>query len=75
MTVNRYIFQSPYSSQVQVGRPDPSVKSDSSSITQESASNTQQAPKEIPSFENMDTQKTQEVTPVEKSDTLLNLYA
>ena len=26
MQVNSYIFQSPYSSQVQVGRPDPSVK-------------------------------------------------
>jgi len=26
MTVNRYLFQSPSSSQVQIGRPDPSAK-------------------------------------------------
>ncbi|RLA72805.1 MAG: hypothetical protein DRG78_23365 [Epsilonproteobacteria bacterium] len=77
MTVDKYIFQSPYSSQVQVGRPAPSAGSDSgsSSVNQEAANNTQSAPREIPSFESMDTQKATEVTPTENSDTLLNLYA
>jgi hypothetical protein len=75
MTVNRYIFQSPYSNQIQVGKLDPSSQGDSSSISQEATNNTQTAKKETPSFENMETQKTQEVTAVEKSDVLLNLYA
>ena len=28
MNITRYIFQSPYPSQVQIGRPDPSAKQD-----------------------------------------------
>jgi len=35
MTVDRYIFQSPYSSAVQVGRPDPSVKKESDASSAE----------------------------------------
>ena len=31
MTIDRYLFQSPYSSQVQIGRPDPSVKQEEAS--------------------------------------------
>ncbi|MDA7817153.1 hypothetical protein N9A28_03065 [Sulfurimonas sp.] len=40
MQVNRYIFQSPYSSQVQFGTPDPSVKKETETQTQ--SQNTQQ---------------------------------
>jgi len=35
MTVNRYLFQSPSASQVQVGRPDPSVKQEDTKSSQE----------------------------------------
>ena len=63
MTVNRYLFQSPSSSQVQVGRPDPSVKQDDASSTSSS--------------QQLDTssKKTQPVheTQVQSADTLQNV--
>jgi len=46
MQVNRYIFQSPYSSQVQFGTPDPSVKKEDTTNEQakEAKKQTQQSP-------------------------------
>ena len=76
MNVSSYIFQSPYSSQVQVGRPDPSVKQEDSAST--STSSTQSAPvvnevvSEAKSFE---ATQTTAVTPTVSSDNLLDVYA
>jgi len=55
MTVNRYLFQSPSSSQVQVGRPDPSVKQEDTSNT--SSNNSAQL--------DTSSQKSQPVRPVQ----------
>ena len=66
MTVNRYLFQSPSSSQVQVGRPDPSVKQDDKSSSS-STNNSQQL--------NTSSQKTQPVHPtqVDTANTVQNI--
>lgn len=73
MNVSRYIFQSPYSSQVQVGRPDPSVKQESSSSTVSSGS----APvvnETLSSAQSFEATQVSEVTPT-VSDNLLDVYA
>jgi len=75
MNVGSYIFQSPYSSQVQVGRPDPSVKkedSPSSSSAQQSASVVNETLSKAKSFEST---QVSEVKPVVKSENLLDVYA
>ena len=74
MTVNRYLFQSPYSSQVQVGRPDPSVKQEQG---------TQSSSAELPKSTNTTLQKAQdfqatqvgEVKATVESTKLLDIYA
>ena len=73
MNVSRYIFQSPYSSQVQVGRPDPSVKQESSSAVA-----TQSAPvvnETLSSAQSFAATQVGEVTPTVSSDNLLDVYA
>jgi len=75
MNVNSYIFQSPYSNQVQIGRLDTSSSSSNTSVNQEMTNTSQQTAKKAPKFENMDTQKTTESQPVQTSDTSLDLYA
>ncbi|MCD6172160.1 MAG: hypothetical protein J7J96_00035 [Sulfurimonas sp.] len=74
MTVERYLFQSPYSSSVQVGRPDPSVKKEdtSQSSSSESPSVTNQTLQDTKSF-----QATQisEVKSSVDSTHLLDVYA
>lgn len=75
MNVNSYIFQSPYSNQVQIGRLDPSSSNNETSVNQEATNTIQQAAKQAPKFENMDTQKTTETEPVQTSNTSLDLYA
>ena len=75
MNVGSYIFQSPYSSQVQVGRPDPSVKkedSSSSSSAQQSTTVVNEIVSEAKSFEST---QVSEVKPVVESDKLLDVYA
>ena len=74
MTVQRYLFQSPSSSQVQIGRPDPSVKKEDT--------NTQTA-SSAPSFQNETVTKAKEfqatqvseVKPTLQNDRLLDIYA
>lgn len=74
MTVSRYLFQSPYTSQVQVGRPDPSVKQEQG---------TQSSGAELPKSTNATLQKAQdfqatqvsEVKPTVDSASLLDVYA
>ena len=75
MNINRYLFQSPYSSQVQIGRPDPSVKTEEN--TQKGGSeltkNTNQTLKEAQTFQ---TSQVSEVKPkVESSSAGLDIYA
>ncbi len=72
MNVNRYIFQSPYNSQVQVGRLDSST---SSNENKEVSNNIQATKKETISFENIKTQKDIETAPEQNPDALLDLYA
>jgi len=48
MNVNRYLFQSPSASQVQVGKLDPSSKSEDTSAKSSQANNTQVSQKEQP---------------------------
>ncbi len=77
MNVGSYIFQSPYSSQVQVGRPDPSVKSEegeSSRAQSSSGSFTTVSPtqQEAQVFE---ATQVSEVEPTVESNQLLDVYA
>ncbi len=75
MQVSSYIFQSPYPSPVQFGRVDTSASSDKSSTATNTQADkaTQPIMQRAPDFENLETQKTQEVA--QSSDNLLNLYA
>lgn len=76
MTVNRYLFQSPYTSQVQVGRPDPSVKQEQGTQTQSTGAEllqtTNQTVQEAKSFE---VAQVSEVKPTVDSAQLLDVYA
>jgi len=79
MEVSQYLFQSPSSSQVQVGRPDPSSKQSEptkqESTTQSNASVPNESLKNAQSFQ---ATQTQEVTPtVESSEPVngLDVYA
>ena len=74
MNVGSYIFQSPYSSQVQVGRPDPSAKSEDSSTTASS----QSAPvvnETLSSAQSFEASQASEVTTTVESNQLLDVYA
>ncbi len=76
MNVSRYIYQSPYSSPVQFGTPDPSVKSDDS--TQQKSTNAQgfKLPNEsLQNAQNFKSAQTQDVKPVVDSSKLLDIYA
>lgn len=76
MNVGSYIFQSPYSSQVQVGRPDPSVKREDSSSA--SALSGQSAPvvnETLSSAQSFEATQISEVTPTVESNQLLDVYA
>jgi len=77
MTVDRYIFQSPYSSQVQVGRPDPSAtsKEQTSSASTEILKGPDQVQQQAPAFQSTSVEKTEVVQPTSDSTQLLNLYA
>ncbi len=74
MTVASYLFQSPYSSSVQVGRPDPSVKKEEStqSGTAELPASTNQSLQDAKSFQ---ATQTSEVKPTVDSTNLLDIYA
>lgn len=76
MTVNRYLFQSPYTNQVQVGRPDPSVQQEQGTQAQSSGSEllqtTNQTLQEAQSFE---ATQVSEVKPTVDSAQLLDIYA
>jgi hypothetical protein len=69
MEVQRYIFQSPSSSQVQIGRPDPSVKQEDTSTK------SSQEQLNIPSQTATQVQSTSEVKPTIQASSLLDIYA
>jgi hypothetical protein len=77
MTVDRYVFQSPYSNQFQIGRPDPSAasKEETSSVSTEILKGPDQVQQQAPTFQNTQVEKTTEVQPTNNSNQLLNLYA
>lgn len=77
MTVDRYIFQSPYSSQFQVGRPDPSASSqkETSSVSAEILKGPEQVQQQAPTAQNTTVEKTEAIQSTNNSDQLLNLYA
>jgi len=66
MQVAQYTFQSPYSSQVQIGRPDTSVKQE------QSAPNTNDTQQKAESFA---ATQVKEVTPTVNTNQLLDVYA
>lgn len=81
MQVNRYIFQSPYSSQVQFGTPDPSVKKEDETqstqkeTTDKGAQKTLTIPNEsLQNAKNFTSAITKEVTP-SVNNSLLDTYA
>lgn len=77
MTIDRYIFQSPYSNQIQVGRPDPSAtsKDETSSLSTEILKGPDQVQQQAPVSQNTPVEKTEEVSSTKDSNQLLNLYA
>ena len=77
MNVGRYIFQSPYSSQVQVGRPDPSVKNEEgeSSKTQSSSGSFTTVNSTVQEAQVFEATQTSEVKPTVESNQLLDVYA
>jgi hypothetical protein len=74
MNTTQYLFQSPYNSQVQFGRPDPATKQNEqtqdalNSLTQD----TNAVAKQAQSFEQS---QTKEVTPTVESPNQLDVYA
>jgi hypothetical protein len=71
MTVNRYLFQSPSSSQVQIGRLDPSVKQEDTSSSTQLDTSSQKS--QVNPLQTQNT--TAEVEPTVSSDALLDVYA
>jgi hypothetical protein len=67
MEVTRYLFQSPYSSQVQVGRPETSTSSNTS------GADTQSNP--VANVTSLESKVTQESPKAEPADKLLDTYA
>jgi len=74
MNVNRYIFQSPYSSKVQVGRLDPSVQKETTATQNGDASFTavNTTAQKAKTFESS---QVHEVKPAVESTKLLDIYA
>jgi len=75
MQVTSYTFQSPYPNQVQVGRPDPSSKSDDSSGTSASGFDTTSTNQSVQDAKTFELSQTKEVTPEVESKQLLDVYA
>jgi len=69
MAVQSYLFQSPYSSPIQIGRPDPSVKQDTNSDMPNTTNETLQKAQSFAATQ------TKDVVPTVTSNQLLDLYA
>ena len=78
MTVSRYLFQSPYSSAVQVGRPDTSVKQEEKSDTTSTQAGTEDAVvvnTTLQEAQSLEATQVSEVKPTVESSQLLDIYA
>jgi len=82
MNVSRYLFQSPYSSQVQVGRPDPSVKQEEESARVSTQANVDVTTATNQTLQDAQVFQTSQVSEVEptvepavESSQLLDVYA
>ncbi|WP_455757187.1 hypothetical protein [Sulfurimonas sp.] len=74
MTVTRYLFQSPYSSQVQIGTPDPSSKEEETSKSKSSFGSAATAKTPEQWLQN-DAITVQKVEPTVETNKLLDTYA
>lgn len=79
MNVSSYLFQSPYSSPVQVGRVDPSAQQEDvkkeDTKPQESTASAPQADLKQQEAQVFAASQVKEVTPAVKSEKLLDMYA
>ena len=74
MQVNRYIFQSPYSNQVQIGRPDPSLSSEQT--TSENTSGLMESTNtSLQNAQSFQATQVGDVVPTVSGDSLLDVYA
>jgi len=73
MDVTRYIFQSPYSNKFQVGRPDPTVKSQESSLD-DITKLTQSANTTLQNAQSFQQSQTKEVTPTVDAKPSIDVY-
>lgn len=73
----QYVFQSPYSSQVQIGRLDTTTSSEQSTTntTEQAQTNTTNESKNFTDSKAFQETQTKEVPAVENSNNLLNIYA
>jgi hypothetical protein len=73
----QYVFQSPYSNQVQIGRLDTTSSSEQSTTntTEQSQANTTNESKTFADSKAFQETLTKEVPKIENSDNLLNIYA
>lgn len=74
MQVTRYLFQSPYSSQVQVGRADTSSSAQQSGVQDDSGLQ-KAANQTLESAKTFKANQVEEVKPTISSDSLLDIYA
>ncbi len=74
MNVSSYIFQSPYSNQVQIGRPDPNAPKEDNSIqtASKAPAATNKTVQEAQAFQ---TSQVNDVKPTVESAQLLDVYA
>ena len=75
MDVTRYTFQSPYSSQIQIGKPDPTSKQEAQAqnTNSEFIGDMNKSTKDTQVIQSIN--NTTEVEPTIKSEQLLDLYA
>ena len=74
MQVTRYLFQSPYSSQVQVGRPDTSTSGEQKSSVDDSGLQ-KAANQSLEKAQSFKATQTAEVKPTVSSSSTLDIYA
>ncbi len=74
MNVTQYTFQSPYSSQVQVGRLDPSSQK-SDTLGKDNPEFVKDTNTSLTSAKNLQAEQAQEVKPAVNSKRLLDIYA
>ncbi|MCW8895575.1 hypothetical protein [Sulfurimonas sp.] len=74
MQVTRYLFQSPYSNQIQIGRPDTSSSTKQSGIENDSGLQ-KAANQSLQNAEAFKATQIQEVKPAVSSNSLLDTYA